>query len=183
MGYGPGPLSSTMASASSATSATRRSRALPPGTIVESEVFENERLQPFVGWGSSWPGHLLPTDRCGRYSARDGSPGGDAAAEFRRVARPLPRGGGWRWIEPDWRLDLSHIDVGSVDEEGWTYSFDFTTCEWPPPPVREREKVFFFFFFLFFFSFPRACFFLANIFLFLILRPTKKKKKTHSLTL
>ena len=112
----------------------------PPGTVVENEVFENERLQPFRGWGSDWPGHLLPTDRCGRFSARDGSPGGDAAAEFRRVARPLPRGGGWRWIEPDWRLDLSHIDVGSVDEEGWSYAFDFATCEWPPPPGSGRAR-------------------------------------------
>lgn len=43
----------------------------PPdeGVIVE-EVFENERYQPISGWGSSWPGHLLPTDP-GHWSKRD----------------------------------------------------------------------------------------------------------------
>lgn len=27
------------------------------------QVFENQRLQPFRGWGHSWPGHFLPTDK------------------------------------------------------------------------------------------------------------------------
>lgn len=36
------------------------------------EVFENERFQPFRGWGSTYPGHLLPTDRS-RFSDRSGS--------------------------------------------------------------------------------------------------------------
>ena len=27
---------------------------------VTFEIFENERKQPFRGWGSSYPGHLLP---------------------------------------------------------------------------------------------------------------------------
>ena len=32
---------------------------------VIEEVFENQRLQPFRGWGHSWPGHFLPTDKAG----------------------------------------------------------------------------------------------------------------------
>jgi vacuolar protein sorting-associated protein 13A/C len=40
------------------------------GEIFEEEFFENERYQPIVGWGSKWPGHLLPTDPT-RYTARD----------------------------------------------------------------------------------------------------------------
>lgn len=36
---------------------------------MEEEVFENERYQPFRGWGHQWPGHFLPTDRVGHWSA------------------------------------------------------------------------------------------------------------------
>merc|ERR1719248_567890 len=42
------------------------------GLVVE-EVFENQRYQPFRGWGSLWPGHFLPTD-CGKWSDRIGLP-------------------------------------------------------------------------------------------------------------
>lgn len=38
--------------------------------VVEEEVFENERFQPFRGWGSLWPGHFLPSDRIGRFGDR-----------------------------------------------------------------------------------------------------------------
>ncbi|PTQ34792.1 hypothetical protein MARPO_0076s0036 [Marchantia polymorpha] len=31
--------------------------------LVVEEVFENQRFQPLGGWGSKWPGHLMPTDR------------------------------------------------------------------------------------------------------------------------
>jgi vacuolar protein sorting-associated protein 13A/C len=40
------------------------------GAFVEEEVFEDERYQPLAGWGSAWPGHLLPTDP-GHWSKRD----------------------------------------------------------------------------------------------------------------
>ena len=39
---------------------------------ITEEVFENERYQPLLGWGSSWPGHLLPMDPQ-RWSKHDGS--------------------------------------------------------------------------------------------------------------
>ena len=37
---------------------------------VEEEVYENQRFSPLLGWGSNWPGHLLPNDPA-RYSTRD----------------------------------------------------------------------------------------------------------------
>ena len=48
---------------------------IPPCDQVTSkmeEVYENERYQPILGWGSTWPGHLLPTDPQ-HWSKRDGS--------------------------------------------------------------------------------------------------------------
>jgi hypothetical protein len=38
---------------------------------VVMELYENQRYQPFRGWGSTWPGHFLPTDRTLRWSLRD----------------------------------------------------------------------------------------------------------------
>ena len=38
---------------------------------VEEEVYENQRYSPIImGWGSTWPGHLLPTDP-GKFSDKD----------------------------------------------------------------------------------------------------------------
>ena len=52
--------------------ASQKERAGDQDVVVE-EVFENQRYQPFRGWGSSWPGHMLPTD-CGKWSDRVGVP-------------------------------------------------------------------------------------------------------------
>lgn len=38
-------------------------------TVVE-EIFENQRYQPLAGWGSKWPGHMMPGDPS-RWSNRD----------------------------------------------------------------------------------------------------------------
>ncbi|CAM6107047.1 unnamed protein product [Calypogeia fissa] len=38
--------------------------------VVVEELFENQRFQPLGGWGSKWPGHLMPTDP-GHWSSRD----------------------------------------------------------------------------------------------------------------
>ena len=35
------------------------------------EMFENQRYVPVNGWGNSYPGHLLPTDRA-KYSDEGG---------------------------------------------------------------------------------------------------------------
>lgn len=58
---------------------------------VQEEVFENERFQPFKGWGHNWPGHFLPTDRIGHWSHRDGTPGKAASMAFSTVAPKLPK--------------------------------------------------------------------------------------------
>lgn len=39
-----------------------------PIQVIE-EVFENQRLQPFRGWGHSWPGHFLPTDKASAHGS------------------------------------------------------------------------------------------------------------------
>lgn len=54
--------------------------------------------QPFRGWGHSWPGHFLPTDRVAHWSLRE-VPGKPlvASQEFKRVVprvQPVSRGGG-----------------------------------------------------------------------------------------
>ena len=35
--------------------------------LTPCAIYENQRWQPIRGWGSSYPGHFLPTDRC-RYN-------------------------------------------------------------------------------------------------------------------
>ncbi|BBN04917.1 vacuolar protein sorting-associated protein 13A/C [Marchantia polymorpha subsp. ruderalis] len=95
------------------------------GETVEEEVFENERYQPLSGWGSKWPGHLLPSDP-GRYSDRDSK---GSTEEFPAVKLPP----GWTWIS-DWHVD----QVAGVDEEGWSYGFDFRNLNWPPTNGSER---------------------------------------------
>ena len=42
--------------------------------LTPCAIYENQRWQPIRGWGSSYPGHLLPTDRC-RYNLGDGRRG------------------------------------------------------------------------------------------------------------
>lgn len=63
---------------------------LPMPQVVVEEVFENERFQPFRGWGHMWPGHFLPSDRVGHWGDRQvGVAGwmrevGEASLEGRR---------------------------------------------------------------------------------------------------
>nr|CCA23888.1 phospholipidtransporting ATPase putative [Albugo laibachii Nc14] len=74
--------------------------------ILASEdpvIFENERFQLFSGFGSTYPGHLLVTDRC-RWSDRSG----------RISAMAIPLAG--------LRLNLS----AGGDSNGWVYAADFT---------------------------------------------------------
>lgn len=71
----------------------------PAGGMVVEEVFENERWQPFRGWGHTWPGHFLPTDPVRHWcdataQAREGSNRHRGMA-FEDAAPPLPDG--WIW--------------------------------------------------------------------------------------
>lgn len=71
----------------------------PAGGIAVEEVFENERWQPFRGWGHTWPGHFLPTDPVRHWcdanaQAREGSNRHRGMA-FEDAAPPLPDD--WVW--------------------------------------------------------------------------------------
>jgi len=99
---------------------------------VEEEMFENERFQPFRGWGHTWPGHFLPSDRVGHWGDRKGLPGGSASMVFEQVEPPLPPG--YRWLEDEWQLDLEGMDQEAVDENGWSYALDFNYLKYPHPP-------------------------------------------------
>ena len=72
--------------------------ACEPWILKDREVWELQRWEPFVGWGSSYPGHLYPTDP-GRWTSRD----------QRRSTMSF---------DPDgWRLDPS-----VVCRDGWSYA-------------------------------------------------------------
>ena len=78
------------------------------GAVVE-EAFENSRYMPTLGWGSSFPGHMLPTDRR-HWSRIDGSNSKDNLHDL--VYLPP----GWAWHGP-WRTDLRGVADGCIDAE------------------------------------------------------------------
>eukprot|EP00128_Syssomonas_multiformis_P005480 Colp12_sorted_trinity150504_noHs@18713 len=85
-------------------------------TVVE-EVFENERYQPVMGWGGSYPGHLLPTDR-GNWSDRYGNP---PAFHPHKQEAEGELTLGWHWID-EWTVDKTYT---GCDDDGWSYATDF----------------------------------------------------------
>ncbi|KAJ7520829.1 hypothetical protein O6H91_19G024200 [Diphasiastrum complanatum] len=95
--------------------------------VFLEECFENQRYQPLAGWGSKWPGHLMPTDP-GRWSTRDYS---RSSQEFLDV----PLAPGWIWTS-DWKVD----HFGNVDNEGWFYGPDFQSLRWPPQSPKASKK-------------------------------------------
>lgn len=111
--------------------------ALRGQTYVEV-LYENQRLQPFRGWGHTWPGHFLPTDRAMRWSRCDADGNDvDASQELEEVAPKLPEG--WRWVEAEWQLDLSGVLSDSTDNEGWSYGLDFPWVVYPFAPGTGRK--------------------------------------------
>ena len=108
------------------THAGLRSSSAPPPTTTPRvrkpmpalEVFENERYQPPIGtqggWGSTYPGHLLPTDRA-RYSNEAGDMG------FNRELEEIEPDPGCEF-QGGWRLDRSYTQM---DTAGWSYGMDF----------------------------------------------------------
>ena len=101
------------------------------GPVIE-EIFENERLQPFVGWGSKYPGHLLPTDRK-KWSDRTGKV---SSMTFGKVVPPLPKG--WRWVS-EWTIDRNRIEEKCIDSAGFSYGVDFWQLKYPPLPGSGRN--------------------------------------------
>eukprot|EP00850_Spirogloea_muscicola_P018627 SM000173S02996 [mRNA] locus=s173:28246:52241:- [translate_table: standard] len=98
-------------------------------TLMAEEVFENQRYQPVAGWGSSWPGHLLPMDPP-RWTSADGS---KSSREFVEPALAA----GWSWAS-DWCVDKP----GNVDPDGWAYGADFSQIgtQWPPRSSTAGQK-------------------------------------------
>ncbi|KAG0559465.1 hypothetical protein KC19_10G107200 [Ceratodon purpureus] len=96
-------------------------------STVDEEIFENQRYQPLGGWGSKWPGHMLPGDP-NRWSNRDYS---NTSPEF--TEPPLPPG--WVW-STDWSVDRNSY----VDEEGWFYGPDFQSLKGLPSSSKASRK-------------------------------------------
>lgn len=83
------------------------------------EIYENERYSPLSGWS---PKALLLTDRKA-LSNHDGSEGYNTIEEASQALISF----GWQWDEAPWSIDKSPTINGATDEEGWTYSSDFTS--------------------------------------------------------
>ncbi|PSC69312.1 hypothetical protein C2E20_7167 [Micractinium conductrix] len=112
---------------------------LAAAAVIE-EVFENQRLQPFRGWGHTWPGHFLPTDKVNHWSRRehDNFPL-IAGPEFGAIAPPLPEG--WQWCEEAWHIDFSGEIIDACDADGWTYGLDFSYVRHPFQPGSGKKKM------------------------------------------
>jgi hypothetical protein len=85
----------------------------------EHIVYEFQRWQPIIEWGSTpTPGHLLPTDP-GRWCSSDGS---KFAKELEEAAPAIPVG---------WSVtDCWHVVCTDTDPEGWEYSSLFESPFW-----------------------------------------------------
>eukprot|EP00271_Cylindrocystis_brebissonii_P008358 TRINITY_DN2254_c0_g1_i1.p1 TRINITY_DN2254_c0_g1~~TRINITY_DN2254_c0_g1_i1.p1 ORF type:complete len:1958 (-),score=356.45 TRINITY_DN2254_c0_g1_i1:258-5252(-) len=95
-------------------------------TTVESrevEMYENQRYQALLGWGST--GYLLPSDPP-RYTDQDLA---NASQELN--IDPLP---GWEFTD-NWR-----VDHGMGDRDGWFYGQDFKSLVGQVSPVYTKSK-------------------------------------------
>ncbi|RLN88329.1 hypothetical protein BBJ28_00012448 [Nothophytophthora sp. Chile5] len=81
-------------------------------------LFENQRYQPFCGFGSTFPGYLLPTDR-NRWSDRSG----------KLSAMAIPLAG----------LELN-LEAPDCDADGWVYENDFAFFPSSPPGEKEEDE-------------------------------------------
>lgn len=85
----------------------------------EHIVYEFQRWQPIIEWGStSAPGHFLPTDP-GRWCSQDGR---RFSSELEKAAAPIPDG----WTVADYW----HVICTDSDPEGWEYSTAFESPFW-----------------------------------------------------
>jgi len=80
---------------------------------IEDELWQNERWQFGLGWGSK---ALLPTDRA-PFSDRIGRGEYNSLKEFGKPS-------GWV-VTSDWQIDDSGQGFGSSGNEGWSYAIDF----------------------------------------------------------
>ena len=74
------------------------SSGIEPWILEDREVWELQRWQPFVSWGSSFPGHLYPGER--RWVRRDLS----------------------KRTQTGFRTDGWRLDPTAVTSDGWSYA-------------------------------------------------------------
>jgi hypothetical protein len=93
------------------------------------EIYENQRYQPFLGWGSSKPGHLLPTDRRQWSDEKANMRGGKLNSKTRPA---VVERNGWVVFEDTSRK----IDEGGTGKGGWVYGVDWSTLH----KIHSRRK-------------------------------------------
>eukprot|EP00854_Cymbomonas_tetramitiformis_P005513 gene5513-6680_t len=95
------------------------------------EAFETERWQPLRGWGSTFPGHLMPTDGP-KWLSRDGGPPAYCPEDAHMDERQCKVLG---WQIGEWGVDASGEANTECDSDGWAYSTLInSTVEFPRNP-------------------------------------------------
>ncbi|KAK1928761.1 Tectonin beta-propeller repeat-containing protein 1 [Phytophthora citrophthora] len=99
------------------------------GEEAIDDIYEHQRYSYLsFSWGSSFPGHLLPTDRH-QWSGLHGAP----SSQTREKVEPqLPVN--WKWTS-DWILDKNSC---KCDADGWVYALDFTMINYLIKKGEER---------------------------------------------
>ena len=73
-----------------------------------------------IGWGSTFPGHLLPTD-----------PGHWSSADSKKFSTSLESIS--TQLQPGWEVITTwHVLATDDDAEGWKYALDFASINWYP---------------------------------------------------
>ncbi|KAE9346712.1 hypothetical protein PF008_g8153 [Phytophthora fragariae] len=101
------------------------------GEEAIDDIYEHQRYSYLsFSWGSSYPGHLLPTDRH-RWSGLHGSP---SSQTLSKVEPQLPVN--WEWTS-DWVVDKTSC---KSDADGWVYALDFTMINYLIKKGEERSE-------------------------------------------
>ncbi|KAG6977035.1 hypothetical protein JG688_00000771 [Phytophthora aleatoria] len=101
------------------------------GEEAIDDIYEHQRYSYLsFSWGSSFPGHLLPTDRH-QWSGLHGSPSSQTRA---KVDPQLPVN--WKWTS-DWVVDKTSC---KCDADGWVYALDFTMINYLIKKGKERSE-------------------------------------------
>ncbi|EGZ16675.1 hypothetical protein PHYSODRAFT_314379 [Phytophthora sojae] len=101
------------------------------GEEAIDDIYEHQRYSYLsFSWGSSYPGHLLPTDRH-QWSGLHGSPSSQTRS---KVEPQLPVN--WEWTS-DWVVDKTSC---KCDADGWVYALDFTMINYLIKKGEERSE-------------------------------------------
>ncbi|ETL83638.1 hypothetical protein L917_16442 [Phytophthora nicotianae] len=101
------------------------------GEEAIDDIYEHQRYSYLsFSWGSSFPGHLLPTDRH-QWSGLHGSPSSQSRA---KVEPQVPVS--WIWTS-GWVVDKTSC---RCDADGWVYALDFTMINYLIKKGEERSE-------------------------------------------